>query len=91
MLKLYPLGYLNQTCSSPGSEAESRRNVDLMWLLGRLYLDHKSLTEFPRMHRMHLRQRVHRLFALHVAVAVTDVAEGVALLPIVENKVQLSH
>jgi transposase len=32
-------------------EAECRRNVELMWLLGRLYPDHKSIAEFRRMHR----------------------------------------
>jgi hypothetical protein len=30
--------------------AECRRNVELMWLLGRLYPDHKSISEFRRMH-----------------------------------------
>jgi transposase len=32
-------------------EAECRRNVELMWLLGRLYPDHKSIAEFRRIHR----------------------------------------
>jgi transposase len=32
-------------------EAECRRNVELMWLLGRLSPDHKSIAEFRRMHR----------------------------------------
>jgi transposase len=32
-------------------ETECRRNVELMWLLGRLYPDHKSIAEFRRMHR----------------------------------------
>jgi hypothetical protein len=27
------------------------RNVELMWLMGRLYPDHKSIAEFRRMHR----------------------------------------
>jgi transposase len=30
-------------------EVECRRNVELMWLLGRLYPDHKSISEFRRM------------------------------------------
>lgn len=37
--------------SSRRLEAECRRNVELMWLLGRLYPDHKSIAEFRRMHR----------------------------------------
>jgi hypothetical protein len=32
-------------------EAECRRNVELMWLLGRLCPDHNSIAEFRRMHR----------------------------------------
>jgi transposase len=51
LLKLYLYGYLNQIRSSRRLEAESRRNVELMWLLGRLYPDHKSIAEFRRMHR----------------------------------------
>jgi transposase len=51
LLKLYLYGYLNQVRSSRRLESECRRNVELMWLLGRLYPDHKSIAEFRRMHR----------------------------------------
>jgi transposase len=51
LLKLYLYGYLHQIRSSRRLEAECRRNVELMWLLGRLYPDHKSIAEFRRMHR----------------------------------------
>jgi Transposase domain (DUF772) len=37
--------------SSRKLEAECRRNVELMWLLGRLYPDYKSIAEFRRLHR----------------------------------------
>lgn len=50
LLKLYLYGYLHQLRSSRRLEAECRRNVELMWLLGRLYPDHKSIAEFRRMH-----------------------------------------
>jgi transposase len=50
LLKLYLYGYLNQIRSSRRLEAECRRNVELMWLLGRLYPDHKSISEFRRIH-----------------------------------------
>src|ERR1700752_974299 len=51
LLKLYLYGYRWQIRSSRRLEAECRRNVELMWLLGRLYPDHKSIAEFRRMHR----------------------------------------
>lgn len=51
LLKLYLYGYLNQIRSSRRLEAECRRNVELMWLLGRLYPDDKSIAEFRRVHR----------------------------------------
>jgi transposase len=51
LLKLYLYGYLHQLRSWRLPEAECRRNVELMWLLGRLYPDHKSIAEFRRMHR----------------------------------------
>jgi transposase len=51
LLKLYLYGYLNQIRSSRRLEAKCRRNVELMWLLRRLYPDHKSIAEFRRMHR----------------------------------------
>jgi transposase len=51
LLKLYLYGYLNQIRSSRRLETECRRNVELMWLLGRLSPDHKSIAEFRRMHR----------------------------------------
>jgi transposase len=51
LLKLYLYGYLNQIRSSRRLEAECHRNVELMWLLGRLCPDHKSIAEFRRLHR----------------------------------------
>jgi transposase len=51
LLKLYLYGYLNQIRSSRRLEGECRRNVELMWLLERLYPDHKSIAEFRRVHR----------------------------------------
>jgi len=51
LLKLYLYGYLQQVRSSRRLEAECRRNVEVMWLLGRLVPDYKSIAEFRRMHR----------------------------------------
>ena len=51
LLKLYLYGYLQQMRSSRRLEAECRRNLELLWLLGRLQPDHKSIAEFRRVHR----------------------------------------
>jgi transposase len=51
LLKLYLYGYLQQIRSSRRLEAECRRNVEVMWLLGRLTPDYKSIAEFRRLHR----------------------------------------
>src|SRR6266702_4178141 len=51
LLKLYLYGHLQQIGSSRRLEAECRRNVEVMWLLGRLAPDYKSIAEFRRMHR----------------------------------------
>ncbi|HET8827329.1 MAG TPA: IS1182 family transposase [Terriglobales bacterium] len=51
LLKLYLYGYLQQIRSSRRLEGECQRNVELMWLLGRLRPDHKSIAEFRRLHR----------------------------------------
>src|SRR6202167_1936154 len=48
LLKLYLYGYLQQIRSSRRLEAECGRNVEVMWLLGRLQPDHKSIAEFRR-------------------------------------------
>jgi transposase len=50
LLKLYLYGYLQQVRSSRRLEAECKRNVEVMWLLGRLEPDHKSIAEFRRLH-----------------------------------------
>lgn len=50
LLKLYLYGYLHQVRSSRRLEAECQRHVEVMWLLGRLQPDYKSIAEFRRMH-----------------------------------------
>lgn len=48
LLKLYVWGYLNGVRSSRSLERECHRNVECMWLLGRLAPDHKTIAEFRR-------------------------------------------
>jgi transposase len=51
LLKLYLYGYLQQVRSSRRLEAECHRNIEVMWLLGRLCPDHKTISDFRRLHR----------------------------------------
>jgi transposase len=48
LLKLYIYGYLNRVQSSRRLEREAGRNVELMWLLGRLVPDHKTVADFRK-------------------------------------------
>jgi len=47
-LKLYIYGYLNRVQSSRRLEREAGRNFEVMWLLGRLVPDHKTVADFRK-------------------------------------------
>src|SRR5471032_927428 len=48
MLKIYIYGYLNRIQSSRRLEREAQRNVELMWLTGRLAPDFKTIADFRK-------------------------------------------
>lgn len=48
LLKLYVYGYLNHIRSSRKLERETRRNIEVMWLLGKLAPDFKTIADFRR-------------------------------------------
>jgi transposase len=48
LLKLYIYGYLNRIQSSRRLEREARRNLELIWLTGRLALDFKTIADFRK-------------------------------------------
>jgi len=48
LLKIYLYGYLNQVQSSRWLEREAQRNIELMWLTGRLAPDFKTIADFRR-------------------------------------------
>ena len=48
LLKLYVYGYLNQVQSSRRLEREAGRNIEAIWLLGRLAPDHKTIADFRK-------------------------------------------
>ena len=48
LLKIYLYGYLNRIQSSRRLERETQRNVELMWLTGRLMPDFKTIADFRK-------------------------------------------
>src|ERR1700693_4103662 len=48
LLKLYIYGYLNRVQSSRRLEREAGRNLEVMWLTGRLVPDHKTIADFRK-------------------------------------------
>ena len=50
LLKIYIYGYLNRVQSSRRLEREAQRNVELMWLTGRLAPDFKTIADFRKDH-----------------------------------------
>jgi transposase len=56
LLKLYIYGYLNRVQSSRRLEREASRNVEVIWLLGRLAPDHKTIADFRKDNGRAIRQ-----------------------------------
>ena len=48
LLKIYIYGYLNRVPSSRRLERECQRNLELIWLTGRLAPDHKTIADFRK-------------------------------------------
>lgn len=48
MLKLFLYGYINKIASSRRLEAETFRNIELMWMLGELHPDHWTINEYRK-------------------------------------------
>src|SRR3954454_2507290 len=48
LLKLYIYGYLNRIRSSRSLEREAGRNLELMWLIGKLQPDFKTIADFRK-------------------------------------------
>ena len=64
LLKLYIYGYLNRVQSSRRLEREAGRNVEVMWLVGRLAPDHKTIADFRKDNGRAIRQVCARFVAL---------------------------
>ncbi len=64
LLKLYIYGYLNRVQSSRRLEREAGRNVEVMWLTGRLAPDHKTIADFRKDNGRAIRHVCARFVAL---------------------------
>lgn len=64
MLKVYLYGYLNRIASSRRLERECQRNVELMWLTGRLAPDFKTIADFRRTNSAGIRNVCRRFVVL---------------------------
>src|ERR687898_3270499 len=64
LLKLYIYGYLNRVQSSRRLEREAGRNVEVMWLTGRLMPDHKIHRGLPQNNGRAIRQVYTRFVGL---------------------------
>ena len=64
LLKLYIYGYLNRVQSSRRLEREAGRNVEVMWLTGRLAPDHKTIADFRKDNCRAIRQVCAQFVAL---------------------------
>jgi transposase len=64
LLKLYIYGYLHRVQSSRRVEREAGRNVEVMWLTGRLAPDHKTIADFRKDNGLAIRQVCARFVVL---------------------------
>ena len=64
LLKLYIYGYLNRIQSSRRLEREAQRNIELMWLIGRLAPDFKTIADFRRNNGVGIRNVCKRFIAM---------------------------
>jgi transposase len=64
LLKLYIYGYLNRIQSSRRLEREAQRNVELMWLTGRLAPDFKTIADFRHRNGTGIRSVCRRFIVL---------------------------
>jgi transposase len=64
LLKLYIYGYLHRVQSSRRLEREAGHNVEVMWLVGRLVPDHKTIADFRKNNGTAIRKVCARFIAL---------------------------
>lgn len=56
LLKLYVYCYMNRIRSSRAMETESKRNIEVMWLIGKITPDHGTLSAFMKNNKKAIKQ-----------------------------------
>ena len=96
LLKIYVYGYLNRLQSSRRLERETQRNVELMWLIGRLTPDFKTIADFRKDNGKAIRNVTEALLAAWVTTknialdqrygccVVSDVPAALSFLKVIE-------
>ena len=87
LVKLYVYGYENGVRSSRKLEVECQRNIEVMWLTGKMTPDYKTISEFRRQNIEPL-QKLFRLFVL--ILRYWDLIEG-SMLVIDGTKIKASN
>jgi transposase len=64
LLKIYVYGYINQIASSRRLEREAQRNIEMMWLTGRLAPDFKTIADFRKDNGSAIRAACRQFIAL---------------------------
>jgi transposase len=77
LLKLYIYGYLHRVQSSRRLEHEAGRNVEVMWLTGRLAPDHKTIADFRKDNGRAIRQVCARFVALRTMGLLTEASVAI--------------
>src|SRR5215831_10054666 len=86
LLKLYIYGYLNRVQSSRRLEREAGRNVEVMWLTGRLVPDHKTIADFRKDNGRAIRNVCARFVALCREMGLLSVAIDGSKFKAVNNR-----
>lgn len=89
LLKLYIYGYLNRVQSSRRLEREAGRNVEVMWLTGRLVPDHKTIADFRKNNGPAIRRVCSQFVALCRQLGFCpwlDLDQGRPLVIVIGNK-----
>ena len=86
LLKIYVYGYLNRIHSSRRLEREAGRNIELIWLTGRLAPDFKTIADFRRDNGKAIRKVCSQFVFLCRQIGLLDASQNGDLIAIDGSK-----